>query len=403
MPGRVDGDLRVQPPIDIERTPAERATPKTAILRRVVLSDFRSYAALDLAVAAPTIVVTGENGSGKTNLLEAISLFAQGRGLRRADLAALARQGGSGGFALSLGVATDDGTLQFGTGVDPATEAVAPARRYRIDREPVASARGFADHLRMVWLTPAMDALFNGPPGERRRFLDRLVLAVDAGHGTRVAAMERALRQRNRVLEDGVRADAVWLDAIERELAELAVAVAAARGETVARLDALLGARRDAAFPWAAIALAGEVEELCAGHAALEAEDRYRATLKANRGLDAAAGRTLIGPQTADLRVRHGPKGVDAALCSTGEQKALLVGLVLAHARLVADLSGIAPVILLDEVAAHFDAVRRAALFAELDALPGQVWMTGAEATAFAAVTGDVQCLHVRDGQVAGT
>ncbi len=375
---------------------------KSAILRRVILSDFRSYAALDLAVTAPTVVVTGENGSGKTNLLEAISLFAQGRGLRRADLAALARQGGSGGFALSLGVASDYGTIQFGTGVEPSVEAVAPSRRYRIDREPVASARGFADHLRMVWLTPAMDALFNGSPGERRRFLDRLVLAVDAGHGSRVAAMERALRQRNRVLEDGHRADPVWLDAIERELAELAVAVAAARGETVARLDALLGERRDAAFPWAAIALSGEVEALCATHAALEVEDRYRATLKANRALDAAAGRTLVGPQAADLLVRHGPKGVDAAMCSTGEQKALLVGLVLAHARLVADLSGLAPVILLDEVAAHFDAARRAALFAELDALPGQVWMTGAEADVFAAVTGDAQRLLIRDGRVEG-
>ena len=388
--------------VGTELARAGAATPKTTILRRVILSDFRSYPALDLAVVAPTIVVTGENGSGKTNLLEAISLFAQGRGLRRADLAALARQGGSGGFALSLGVATAAGTLQFGTGADPAMEGVAPPRRYRIDREPVASARGFADHLRMVWLTPAMDALFNGSPGERRRFLDRLVLAVDAGHGTRVAAMERALRQRNRVLEEGVRADPAWLDAIERELAELAVAVAAARGETVARLGVLLGARRDAAFPWATIALSGEVEALCGGHAALEVEDRYRATLKANRQLDAAVGRTLVGPQTADLLVRHGPKGVDAALCSTGEQKALLVGLVLAHARLVADLSGIAPVILLDEVAAHFDAPRRTALFAELDALPGQVWMTGAEAEAFAAVTGDVQRLHVHDGQVTG-
>ena len=391
---------------DVVAAPTEPAPgAKQVTLRRVLVSDFRSYAALDLAVAAPTVVVTGENGSGKTNLLEAISLFAQGRGLRRAELGQLARHGGSGGFALSLDIASvDGGPIQFGTGLDPAGAAMpgAPARRYRVDREPVATARGFADHLRVVWLTPAMDALFNGSPGERRRFLDRLVLAVDAGHGTRVAGLERALRQRNRVLEDGPRADPVWLDAIERELAELAVAVAAARGETVTRLAALLASRRDAAFPWAVVALAGEVETLCANHAALEVEDRYRATLRASRAADAAAGRTLVGPQTADLLVRHGPKGVDAALCSTGEQKALLVGLVLAHARLVADLSGIAPVVLLDEIAAHFDAVRRAALFAELEALPGQVWMTGAEASAFADVVGDVQRLRVEPGRVHG-
>ncbi len=382
----------------------EPAPAKRTMLRRVILSDFRSYAALDLAVVAPTVVVSGENGSGKTNLLEAISLFAQGKGLRRAELGQLARHGGSGGFALSLDVAAaDGGPIQFGTGLEPAGPSASgtPARRYRIDREPVATARGFADHLRIVWLTPAMDALFNGSPGERRRFLDRLVLAVDAGHGTRVAALERALRQRNRVLEDGPRADLAWLDAIERELAELAVAVAAARSETVTRLGALLAARRDAAFPWAEMAITGEVDALCAGHAALEVEDRYRTMLRAGRNADAAAGRTLMGPQTADLLVRHGPKGLEAALCSTGEQKALLVGLVLAHARLVADLSGIAPVILLDEIAAHFDAVRRAALFAELEALPGQVWMTGADAAAFADVRGDVQSLRVEPGRIA--
>lgn len=371
---------------------------RTVALRRLILSEFRSYATLDIAIAARTIVVTGENGSGKTNLLEAISMFAQGRGLRRADLADCARRGGSGGFAISVEMAAPEGTVQLGTGLDPAQGDAAPARRHRIDRETVASARVFADHLRLVWLTPAMDSLFNGSPGERRRFLDRLVLAVDAEHGTRVAAMERALRQRNRVLEEGRRADAVWLDAIEREVAELAVAVAAARTETVGRLAALIGARHDTAFPWAEVTLAGEVEALCASYAALDVEDRYRAMLKANRTQDAAAGRTLIGPQTADLVVRHGPKAVEAGLCSTGEQKALLVGLVLAHARLVADLSGLAPIILLDEIAAHFDAVRREALFADLASLGSQVWMTGADETAFAAIIGDAQHLHVEPG-----
>lgn len=358
---------------------------RTARVSRIVLSDFRSYGALDVATGAGrTIVVTGENGSGKTNLLEAISMFAQGRGLRRADLAACARRPGSGGFAVSVELATPDGALQFGTALEPAQGEAPAQRRHRLDREPVSSARAFADHLRIVWLTPAMDSLFSGAPGERRRFLDRLVLAVDAEHGTRVAALERALRQRNRVLEDGYRADTSWLEAIEREVAALAVAVASARQETVARLAALLAARRDSAFPWAEIALAGEIEALCAEHPALEVEDRYRAMLRASRGQDAAAGRTLVGPQSSDLLVRHGPKTTEAALCSTGEQKALLVGLILAHARLVAEGSGLAPVILLDEIAAHFDARRRTALFAELAGLPSQVWMTGADEAAFA-------------------
>ncbi len=367
---------------------------------RLVLRDFRSYPALDLAVGARTVIVTGENGSGKTNLIEAVSLFAQGRGLRRADLAACARRPGPGGFAVSVELAIGPGRRQFGTGLDPAAPGEAPLRRFRVDREPAASARAFADDLRLVWLTPAMDALFNGPPGERRRFLDRLVLAVDAEHGTRVAALERALRQRNRVLADGYRADGALLDAIEREVAELAVAVAAARTETVAKLDALLARRRDAVFPWAGVALAGEVEGWCRCHPALEVEDRYRDLLKAARAQDAAAGRTLTGPQTADLLVRHGPKGIEAGLCSTGEQKALLVGLVLAHARLVAETSSTAPVLLLDEVAAHFDAPRRAALFDELAGLDGQVWMTGADAGAFAGAGDGAQRLRVVPGAV---
>ncbi len=373
---------------------------KAAALRRLILSDFRSYPALDLTVDAQLVVVTGENGSGKTNLLEAISLFAQGRGLRRADLSACASRSGGGGFAVSLELASTGGPVQLGTGLDPGHDGAPATRRHRIDREPVGSARHFADHLRLVWLTPAMDQLFNGSPGERRRFLDRLVLSVDAEHGTRVAALERALRQRNRVLEDGTIADAAWLDAIEREVAELAVAVAAARAETIARLSALIATRRETAFPWAEIALAGEIEALCATHAALEVEDRYRTMLRASRAQDAAAGRTLVGPQAADLLVGHGPKHLEAALCSTGEQKALLVGLVLAHARLVGDLTGMAPVMLLDEIAAHFDTTRREALFADLAELDGQVWMTGADEGAFARLERHAQRLRVTPGLV---
>jgi DNA replication and repair protein RecF len=369
-------------------------------VRRLILADFRSYRALDLAIEAGLVVVCGENGAGKTNLLEALSFLSAGRGLRRAELAECARSGGNGGFAVSVELATISGRIQLGTGTELGPEG-GLQRRYRLDREPIASVRAFADHVRVVWLTPAMDGLFTGAGGERRRFLDRLVLAVDSDHGARVNALERALRNRNRLLEDSS-TDRLWLDATERELAELAIAVAAARHETVTRLTALITREKDVAspFPFAELALKGEVEGLVAARPALEAEDRYRDMLRDNRPRDAAAGRTLIGPQTADLIVRHGPKDIEAARASTGEQKALLVGLVLAHAQLVADLSGIKPLVLLDEIAAHFDTPRRRALYDRLESLGAQVFMTGADQAAFAPLEGRAQMLHVEAGMV---
>ncbi len=245
--------------------------------------------------------------------------------------------------------------IQLGTGIEAQADGTL-LRRYRLNREPLPSVRRFADHVRVVWLTPAMDGLFAGSAGERRRFLDRLVLAVDAEHGSRVNALERALRNRNRLLED--MGDRHWLDAAEHEVAELGVAVAAARQQTIAHLSGVIAATKDAAspFPFAELTLTGDIETLIASRPALEVEDIYRGMLRRNRRRDAAAGRTLIGPHAADLLVRHGVKQADAARSSTGEQKALLVGLVLAHARFVADLSGINPFILLDEIGAHFDA-----------------------------------------------
>ena len=369
------------------------------MVRRLALADFRSYAALDLKVEAPLVALTGENGAGKTNVLEALSMFTPGRGLRRADLGDLARIGGTGRWAASLELESAGARVQLGTGIEPADGG--STRRCRIDRAPVSSARAFADHLRLVWLTPAMDGLFAGPAGERRRFLDRLVLAVDSDHGTRVNALERALRNRNRLLEEGMR-DAAWLDAAEQELAGLALAVSAARLETVTRLAALITAQRDEAspFPWAEVSLEGEIEQMLPTMPSLEVEDRYRALLRANRGRDAAAGRTLIGPQASDLAVRHGPKQAEAARCSTGEQKALLVGLVLAHARLVAAMTGMAPLVLLDEIAAHFDPRRRQALYEELARLGGQVWMTGADPQAFAGMGASAQVFRVFQGQI---
>jgi DNA replication and repair protein RecF len=346
-------------------------------------------------------VLAGENGAGKTNLIEAVSLFTPGRGLRRADHGEMVRHGASG-FAVSVTLGGDDDAHRLGTGLSPAGPGLRPARPCRVDGVSVGSAIAFAEYLRIVWLTPDLDGLFRGSPGDRRRFLDRLVLAVDAQHGTRVNALEKALRSRNRLLEEGTR-DGAWLDAVERELAELGIAVAAARSETVARLDAEIVAARDDAspFPFARVSLAGELETLLATLPALEVEDRYRAALRDSRARDAAAGRALFGPQAADLLVRHGPKDLPAETCSTGEQKALLLGLVLAHARLVRSMSGIAPTILLVEVAAHLDPRRRAALYDVLEGMGGQVWMTGADPALFADLADRADLLLVSPGRVA--
>lgn len=379
------------------------APPQRPAVTRLILRDFRSYATLDLSVAGRLVILSGENGAGKTNLLEALSLLTPGRGLRRADLAEIAREGGSGGWSVGVTLETGDGERHLGTGLEPDGLGGA-ARRCRIDRAPAASPKAFADLLRVVWLTPSMDGLFNGSATERRRFLDRIVLTVDAEHGTRVSALDRALRNRNRILEDGRAGalDRAWAEAAEREVAAVAVAVAAARLETVERLAGLIAATHDDAspFPWAELALAGPVEDLLRSHPALEVEDRYRAILRDSRARDMAAGRTGIGPHLSDLAVRHGPKGIESARASTGEQKALVVGLVLAQARLVAAMSGIAPLILLDEIAAHFDPRRRQALFAALDALGGQVFMTGADPAAFEEAQGATRFV-VTPGQVA--
>jgi DNA replication and repair protein RecF len=370
-------------------------------ITRLLLTRFRSYRRLDLALDARLIALTGANGAGKTNVLEAISLMSPGRGLRRADLADMAHRSGEGGdpsFAVAVEADGAVGPVHLGTGIEAGGEG---PRRCRIERAPVPSATAFAEHLRVVWLTPAMDGLFTGPPGERRRFLDRLVLAVDADHGSRVNALERALRNRNRLLDMG-QSDPRWLDAAEHEVAELAVAVAAARADTVRRLAALIEEEADPAspFPHAGLALEGTLEAGVLDGPALAVEERYREALRSGRLRDRAAGRTLEGPHLTDLAVRHGPKGIAAANASTGEQKALLLGLALAHARLVARLAGMTPVILLDEVAAHLDPLRREALFDRLERFGAQVWLTGADPAAFAAIAGRAALYQVTPGHV---
>jgi DNA replication and repair protein RecF len=370
-----------------------------ARLRQIRLTNFRNYHAASLDIDAASVVLIGPNGAGKTNLIEAISFLAPGRGLHRSTLDEVAFSEGDGSWAVSAEIEGALGLATLGTGIDRPAEEGAVVRKYRIDREPVASASAFADHLRVLWLVPAMDGLFAGAPSERRRFLDRLVLAVDPDHGSRVNALDRSLRSRNRLLEEP-RPDPHWLDAVEHETAELAVAVASLRAETVHRLDAVLAGRKDSAFPSAEIALDGWMEQLFPAHPASEIEERYRAVLRDNRARDAAAGRTLDGPHLTDLKVVYAPKGVAAADASTGEQKALLIGLVLAHARLIADMTGHAPVLLLDEVVAHLDPARRRTLYEELGQFGSQVWMTGADPALFAEVEARAAIVDVRSGRL---
>jgi DNA replication and repair protein RecF len=376
----------------------------SAAIRRLNLSNFRSYHAAELRVQGATpVVLTGPNGAGKTNLIEAISFLAPGRGLRRATLEDVAFTEGDGAWAVAAEVEGMLGLATLGTGVEPPpSEDATSTREYRIDREPASSASAFAEHLRIIWLTPVMDQLFNGPASERRRFFDRLVLAVDAQHSSRVSALERSLRSRNRLLDERPN-DPHGLDAVERETAELAVAVAAARAETAARLAAELEASvgKVSPFPAATISLDGILEHMLADHSAAQVEDRYRALLAESRGRDAAAGRTLEGPHLTDLAVRFAAKDIAAADASTGEQKALLIRLILAHSGLVKNMTGMAPVLLLDEVVAHLDPGRRAALYDELSALGPQVWMTGADPALFGEIAGRAEFFEVRPGRVA--
>jgi DNA replication and repair protein RecF len=372
----------------------------TARILRLSLSNFRTYHAATLDCGRRSVALVGPNGTGKTNLIEAVSFLMPGRGLRRATIEEVAFYEGDGAWAVSAEIEGALGLATLGTGIEAPSEGEnVNSRKCRIDREPVSSAIAFTDHLRVIWLTPAMDGLFAGPASDRRRFLDRLVTAVDARHRSRLSALERSLRSRNRLLEEN-NPDLHWLDAIERETAELAVAVAALRAETIHRLQAVLREDADSAFPFAEIALAGWIEQLAPNHPAAEIEDRYRAILRDNRPRDAAAGRTLDGPHLTDLAVVYGPKGIPAANASTGEQKALLIRLVLAHARLLADMTGFAPVLLLDEVVAHLDPSRRTALFDALAGIGAQVFMTGADPAAFRDIADGTGMYEVSTGRI---
>lgn len=380
---------------------APRLPCRPAVLR-LDLTAFRNHPASRIAPGAVPVVLTGPNGAGKTNVLEALSFLAPGRGLRRARLAEVGMQqpgGAAAGWAVSAELALADGTVRIGTGSDPDAGADGSDRRVlRIDGAPARSHQALAERLAVVWLTPDHDRLFAEGASARRRFLDRLVAAYDPAHVGRVAAYEHALRERSRLLL-GRRRDARWLDALEERLAAGGIAIVDARAHLIARLGAALGAAAGP-FPGPELAASGVLEGWLEAEPALAAEDRFRAALAAGRARDSASGGAEVGPHRSDLVARHPQTGAEARQCSTGEQKAMVVAIVLAHARMIAADRGLPPLLLLDEIAAHLDADRRRALFDELLALDAQVWMTGADLALFAAL-GDRACFcTVRDGHV---
>lgn len=353
------------------------------MIGRLTLSDFRNHADALIVPDHAFILLTGDNGAGKTNILEAVSMLAPGRGLRGAALGAMARQDGPGGF----GIAAEIDGVVLGTGVT----AAAPERRQVRIGGVASTANALSEHLSIVWLTPAMDRLFLDSPGGRRRFLDRLTLALHPAHAGHSTRYDAAMRARNRLLSDPTRADPAWLTALETQMGENGEALAHARADLVARLNKVLALQPD--------------EPFARPHVAIEAEDGVEALaerLARERRRDAAAGRTLSGPHRHDLSVLHVAKDQPAALCSTGEQKALLLSILLAHATLVTGERGQPPVLLLDEVAAHLDPSRRAALFDRLRQTGGQIWMTGTESSLFNDLT-DATRLTVTAGYITGS
>ena len=380
-----------------------RTQAKTRLfVRALKLTDFRNYAKAELVLDARPVVLIGDNGSGKTNLLEAVSLLGPGNGLRSRPYGELCRKEGAGGFAVAAKIVSREDEVEIGTGLAAGTREESTGRIVRVaGKEQGAGA--LSEHVKLVWLIPAMDGLFTGSASERRRFLDRLVLAVDPKMRTPQGRYDRAMRQRNRLFQmrEGSRA---LFDGLEEQMAEAGTAIAAARLDAIERLigliEAMRAARGESPFPWAAIALEGRLEEALSRRPATEVEDEFRTFLEEGRERDRAAARALEGPHLSDLIVMHGPKNAQAAHCSSGEQKALLIGLILAKAELIKELEGASPLILLDEVAAHLDQARREALFGEILSLGAQAWMTGTDRDLFAPLAENAQIFAVNQGKI---
>ncbi len=363
---------------------------------RLRLIGFRSYAALEINVDARPILLTGPNGAGKTNILEAVSLLSPGRGLRNAVLSAIdhyvSDDGATVPWTVAATVETPLGPVEIGTG--RASERGRERRLLRIDGKPASSQQALAEILSVIWLTPEMNRLFVESPGSRRRFLDRLVVGFDPAHATRVSAFDRARTERSRLLREG-RTDPAWLAALEQSMAERSVAIAAARLDLVVSLNAVIE-EIEGRFPSPRLGVAGSPEELLGEMPALDAEEHLRDALAESRNRDAEHGGT-VGSHRSDLVIEFAATGMPATQCSTGEQKAMLVAVLLAHARLLARRRGVTPVLLIDEVAAHFDAERLAALFEELRGLGCQAWLSGTDMDAFVALGADARRFTVAD------
>ena len=378
---------------------------RAAFVARLNLTDFRCYRALRLDLDASPVVLTGPNGAGKTNLLEALSFLAPGRGLRRAKLGEVDRRGadaGSGPWAIAAVLETAQGRVHIGTGREPAdSERMSERRTVRIDGRPTRGQKDLAEHVAIVWLTPELDRLFLDGSSGRRRFVDRVVYGFHPEHASEVQAYETVMRERSRLLSEGT-ADTGWLDALEDGMARHGVAIAAARAAVVRRLDAAANARAQQAspFPAARLALSGEVDAALATMPAVAVEDSARAALRASRARDAGHGGAAWGPHRSELLVRYAAKDCPARDCSTGEQKALLLSVTLAVARELAAERGCAPLLLLDEVVAHLDGARRAALFDEIMSLGAQAWLTGTDDELFAGLRGRARFFRVLDATV---
>lgn len=374
-------------------------------IARLTLANFRNYETLDLSIDARPVCLFGPNGAGKTNILEALTMLAPGRGLRSASVPEIARVSEDERlqpWAVSARVVRDREEHVLGAGAERTLEGA--VRRVSRLNGQAATAGELSDLARMTWVTPAMDRLWSGPAGDRRRFFDRLTLARASEHGQAAAAYERAMRERQRLLSDRVFDDA-WLSALEREMSAHGAAIAAARVETLARLQDAIDARPEGAFPKAVLALDGALEtRFQFGAKSADVEEEFAGLLRNMRSRDSGAGRALDGPHRSDLLAQHQAKNMPADQCSTGEQKALLLGVVLAQARALADDPGAGPsLILIDEAAAHLDAARRAALFDELLANPGQAWLTGTDESLFEAFGARAQHFEVGDGRVHAT
>ncbi|MDG2242670.1 MAG: DNA replication/repair protein RecF [Rhodospirillaceae bacterium] len=368
---------------------------------RVMLTDFRNYDHLNLELDTRSVVLAGANGAGKTNILEALSFLTAGRGLRGAKLADVGRcaptETQERPWAVSADIETPTGSIRLGTGIEAAT----PDRRsVHIDGKPAKGASVLAQHVGAVWLTPAMDRLFSDAPGERRRFIDRLVTVLDPDHSSRCAAYDQAARRRARLFRDGVTDDA-WFESLEDTLARYGVAIAAARLDTLTQLNHVLAAV-DGPFPAAHLNLTGQIDDWLGRLPALDAEDAFRADLLSSRQNWPRSGEppSPQGPNRSDLMVVMAKTGRPATDCSTGEQKALLVSIVLAHVHLQSERRGCPPLLLLDEVAAHLDKDRRRHLFERVTASGAQAWLTGTDVSVFADLGESAQLFAVSDGAV---